>query len=162
MIRVRTIRVLACAAVVALAAASAVTLAAAQPPKAEPGNAGQGAGSDVAARVFSEIEKQLIRDYYGKHGAGPASATSKGKSKQLPPGLAKRDRLPPGLEQHIEKNGTLPPGLAKRDLPPDLESRLPHHPKGIGRKIVDTDVVLLEQATGVVLDILKDVLANRK
>src|SRR5215470_14934501 len=29
----------------------------------------------------------------------------------LPPGLAKRDRLPPGLEKQLVRNGTLPPGL---------------------------------------------------
>ncbi len=32
----------------------------------------------------------------------------------LPPGLAKRDRLPPGLEKHLLKHGSLPPGLQKK------------------------------------------------
>jgi hypothetical protein len=35
-------------------------------------------------------------------------------SPNLPPGLAKRDRLPPGQERQLERNGTLPPGLQKR------------------------------------------------
>ncbi len=32
----------------------------------------------------------------------------------LPPGLAKRDQLPPGLEKHLLKHGSLPPGLQKK------------------------------------------------
>ncbi len=36
----------------------------------------------------------------------------------LPPGLAKRDELPPGLEKQLEKNGTLPPGLSGPPHPP--------------------------------------------
>src|SRR3972149_345043 len=62
--------------------------------------------------VFTEIEKRLIRDYYNKQ-SGAEAGKDKGKSKQMPPGLAKRDELPPGLQMQIVKNGTLPPGLAK-------------------------------------------------
>ena len=57
----------------------------------------------------------------------------------------------------MERNGTLPPGLAKRDLPTDLEAKLPEAEAGRKRVIVDNDVVLIEQATGRILDILKDV-----
>ncbi len=32
----------------------------------------------------------------------------------LPPGLAKRNNLPPGLQKHLWKHGSLPPGLQKR------------------------------------------------
>lgn len=71
--------------------------------------------------------------------------------KKMPPGLAKRDHLPPGLA----KRDTLPPGLAKRDLPSDLERRLSRLPKGYGRKTVGDDIVLIEEATGIIFDILK-------
>ena len=37
-----------------------------------------------------------------------------GYGQGLPPGLAKRDRLPPGLEKHLLKHGSLPPGLQKK------------------------------------------------
>src|ERR1019366_4904676 len=48
----------------------------------------------------------------------------------LPPGLAKKDRLPPGLERQLELRGTLPPGLRGRiyAVPPDLERELPSPP----------------------------------
>ena len=58
----------------------------------------------------------------------------------------------------LEKNGTLPRGLAKRDLPDDLASKLPPTPKGSKRIIVDNDVVLIEKASGIILDIMKDVI----
>jgi len=131
----------------------------------QPMTTGQAAGI-----VFSEIEKRLIRDYFVQHidVAGveddeDASEAGKGKGKsgQLPPGLAKRDHLPPGLEKHIEKNGVLPPGLAKRSLPSDLVAKLPAAHPGTERKIVGNDVVLLEQGTGIVLDILEGVLQRK-
>lgn len=92
-----------------------------------------------------------------------AKKDKKGKKKGLPPGLAKKKQLPPGLQRQYEKNGKLPPGLAKRDLPEELTSKLPPPPAGTQRVVVDNDVVLIEQATGKVLDILFDaVLGGRK
>ncbi len=91
-------------------------------------------------------------DDYGHKPKGKKDKHGKG----LPPGLAKRDQLPPGLEKQLQKNGTLPPGLAKRDLPPDLEDRLGRPPEGYERTIVDNDVVLVEAATRKVVDIITD------
>lgn len=123
--------------------------------------AGQAAGI-----VFTEVEKQLISGYFGKHPGEVGDEVDEqgnghGKSKSLPPGLAKREHLPPGLEKHLEKNGTLPPGLAKRNLPPGLETELPPPHPGTVRVIVNDDVVLLQQATGVILDVLENVLGKK-
>jgi hypothetical protein len=52
---------------------------------------------------------------------------------------------------------TLPPGLDKRDLPADLEGSLPLR-EGIERIIAGDAVVLVDEVTGVVLDILEDVI----
>lgn len=130
---------------------------------AAPKGAAEMTGEQAAGVVFTEIEKRIIRDYFGKH---PESVVDghgggKGKSKKMPPGLAKREHLPPGLEMQIEKNGTLPPGLAKRDLPAGLVSDLPRARPGTVRKIVGNDVVLVQEATGIVLDVLRGVL-NKK
>lgn len=84
----------------------------------------------------------------------------KGKSKKTPPGLAKRASLPPGLQKQLDKNGTLPKGLAKRELPSELESQLPPEKQGTDRVVAGNDVVLIHKATGVVLDILKDVISK--
>ena len=78
----------------------------------------------------------------------------------MPPGLAKRESLPPGLQKQLEKNGTLPPGLEKKlnPLPDDLDRRLPRLPDGVRRVVVDRDVLLVEDGTNRVKDILRNVL----
>ena len=76
----------------------------------------------------------------------------------MPPGLAKKSKLPPGLAKHLEKHGTLPPGLEGRDLPDGLLERLPEKKRGTKRIIVDNDIVLIEEGTKIILDILKDII----
>jgi len=83
-----------------------------------------------------------------------------GKSRQMPPGLAKRDQLPPGLARQLKEKGRLPPGIAKRDLPADLTAKLPQRPEDQEVTIVEGDVVLTDKATGVILDVIKDVVTN--
>lgn len=121
-------------------------------------------------RVFTEVEKTIIRRYFGEgaHSGAPrnrpgnrdgrdAKSHGPGKKKNLPPGLAKRRDLPPGLAGRE----TLPPGLAKRELPPDLVSQLPQRRRHTERVIVDNSVILIERATGKMLDILEDVITSR-
>lgn len=129
--------------------------------------ASQGAKKESTVEViFKEIEKQIIREYFGGEtdnaakGRGGKKKAKGGRGGGLPPGLAKREKLPPGLEKQLVKNGTLPPGISKRALPPGLNSRLGPLPAGTERVIVGGDVALVEIATGVIIDILKDVLAN--
>ncbi len=135
--------------------------AAAQSPTGQ--SDGRTTSDEMIAGVISEIERRTIGRYYNgdryeeyeeESGHGKAK---KGKNKGLPPGLAKRDQLPPGLQKHLDERGALPPGLAKRDLPSDLRSALPWR---IDEEflIIDDDVVLIERATGVVLDVLENVL----
>ena len=81
---------------------------------------------------------------------------AQGGARQMPPGLAKRDELPPGLARQLTERGTLPPGLAKRDLPADLAGKLPRRGK-TSRVIVDDDVVLIDNATERVLDVIGDI-----
>ncbi len=109
--------------------------------------------ASTAAIVFSEVEKRLIHDYY--QGQAPAQHGKKDKS-GLPPGLAKKQSLPPGLQKQLQRNGHLPPGLEKRALPGDLRSRL-YQRTGIEPIIVDNDVLLVVAATGLILDIIHDV-----
>ena len=123
----------------------------------------------ILGTVFSTMEKETILDYYkGRYGKHLPDAEEidrpkkakkhKGKKKKgLPPGLAKRKTLPPGLAKQLERNGRLPPGLEKRELPSSLESMLPSVLPGYERTLVDNDVVLIERATGVIMDILRDV-----
>ena len=130
-------------------------------------------GDDSVERVFSEIERQVIEEYYRNRGGGDYAEddwpgggpkhdkhAAKGGGGGLPPGLAKRDRLPPGLEKHLERWGRLPPGLEKRYLPDDLIARLGPRSDQAARQVVGADVLLVDVATGVILDILRDVIAG--
>ena len=129
--------------------------------------------SDTVNGVFTESERQLIGEYFKEHrdrdddndqySDSKHKKNKKGKKqKGLPPGLAKKKQLPPGLQKQLERNGTLPPGLAKRSLPSDLETRLPPVNNGMERVIANTHVVLVDKATGIIMDIIKDIVTNPK
>ncbi|MDP6804282.1 MAG: hypothetical protein QF902_02980 [Rhodospirillales bacterium] len=134
-----------------------------------------GGPADVRAAdgVIGDDEARIIKDYFGRKVGnvvrgdddgvaddGKGDDDGKGKDGGLPPGLARKKELPPDLARQLDKKGALPAGLAKRDLPADLAEKLPPPPDGQQRVIVDNDVVLIEQATGVVLDVLGGVLGG--
>lgn len=97
--------------------------------------------------VFSDRDKEAIRNYY----------TKKWKHKKMPPGLAKRDTLPPGLQKRLDVGDSLPPGLEKRGLSHELEKVLSPLPKGYIRLKIGGDIIIMNQKTEVVVDILKDI-----
>jgi hypothetical protein len=76
----------------------------------------------------------------------------------LPPGLAKRDRLPPGLEKQLRERGTLPPGLQKKiqPLPVALERQLRPLPTGWRRVVIAGNVILMNERTATVYDIIRN------
>ncbi len=120
------------------------------------------ARADVADIVIGEIEKSIIRDYYARHlhdweesDEGRDYKKHKNKHKGLPPGLAKRGTLPPGLAMQLQRNGQLPPGLEYRDLPDDLLTRLPRLDPAYRYVIIDDKVMLVKRATNLILDILE-------
>lgn len=127
----------------------------------------------ISGAMFTEIERRVLCDYYKVVSCGTARLVGDGKGKTkggigskdktalMPPGLAKRDELPPGLERQYQRSGKLPPGLAKRRLPDDLARALPRRDGGYERVIVGNDVLLIQIATGVILDILEGVAAGR-
>jgi hypothetical protein len=99
---------------------------------------------DVAIQfTYSDHDRDLMSDWYHHH------------ESNLPPGLAKRDRLPPGLEKQLVARGTLPPGLRKKVLPcpPDLERQLPPAPPGYAHTVISGHIVLMNQKTFAILDI---------
>ncbi len=89
---------------------------------------------------FSDRDRQIIGDCFVNDRAG------------LPPGLAKKDRLPPGLERQLQRNGTLPPGLQKRArrLPGSCAARLPRLPNDWVRVVVSGRVILLNSRERIV------------
>src|SRR6266568_2507104 len=89
---------------------------------------------------FSPRERQIINDCFEENRS------------DLPPGLAKRDRLPPGLERQLQRNGTLPPGLQKRvqPLPDFCTSRLPRLPQTWVRVSLGGRIILLDSRQRIV------------
>jgi len=105
-------------------------------------------GGRNAGIVFTTHDRRILVDWFSTH------------ESNLPPGLAKRDRLPPGLEKQLRERGTLPPGLQKRvrPLPEGLERRLPRLPRGYRRVSLGAHVLLMNEGTSVIVDIVRDVI----
>ena len=99
-----------------------------------------------ATVVFSADDIQIIRAYY-QTSAYADNGKGRGKSKSLPPGIAK----------NLQRGKPLPPGIAKRALPYDLRSRLPRPPVGYDRYVVAGKILLVELGTQIVRDILTDI-----
>ncbi|MDP9195836.1 MAG: RcnB family protein, partial [Pseudomonadota bacterium] len=122
-------------------------------------------GKTVTETVFDATQKRVIEDFYKKHPGQEGIAVGEpypdqdhgGKGKK---GHGKKHKshgkqgkgLPPGIAMNLERGKPLPPGIAKRYLPSDLEKILPALPKGQKRVVVGNDVLLVESATGVILD----------
>ena len=78
----------------------------------------------------------------------------------LPPGLAKRETLPPGLERQLRQRGTLPPGLQSKiqPLPVELERQLSPIPTGYRRVVIAGNVIVMNPTTGLIYDIIRNVI----
>jgi hypothetical protein len=111
---------------------------------------GSGVAITVDVRLFEESQIATIRAWF----SNPKNL------KGLPPGLAKRERLPAGLERQLKKNGSLPPGLEKRlhSFPLELEHLLPERPEGVIRVVIGVDILLLDKTSNTILDIVREVL----
>ena len=129
---------------------------AALPVKSPAAQSADKAGSTVEKTVgaaFTEGERQLVEEYFGKM---PVDAKTAASLEAGGDEVGGKDTPP---ETGLAQNDSLPPGLAQRDLPADLEEQLPPPPAGYERQIVgNSAVVLIDQATGRVADIIKDIL----
>ena len=77
----------------------------------------------------------------------------------LPPGLAKRRALPPGLRAQLHERGELPPGLQKRlvAVPRPLITRLPPVPPYYHRYFAGDDFLVVDSRTNRIVAIISDV-----
>lgn len=99
---------------------------------------------DQGRHYYSDHDRDEMRGWYHDR-----------DDDHLPPGLAKKDRLPPGLERQLQVSGTLPPGLRKKLMPcpEELEERLPPPPAGYQHFVIGGHVALVNPSTYLVLDI---------
>ena len=124
-----------------VAGLSALLLLTASPREAEAqGRGNRGRESEAGAGVTLTVEvKAQIRQFYGSQ---PASGV---------------EGLPPGIRRNLERGKALPPGIAKKSAPPELQSGL-NLPSGFELVEVGLDVFLVEVATGIIHDVLMDVI----
>ena len=92
---------------------------------------------DALGALITVDEDRLIHDYFRQY---PYSAPS----------------LPPGIAKNLARGKPLPPGIAKRYLPQELLGELPPRP-GYEWLALGRDIALVVAATGVIVDILRDV-----
>ncbi len=93
----------------------------------------------VIGALITVAERAIIGDYVDSHRGQFTSAQA----------------LPPGIARKVARGGALPPGIAKKMLPGGLLTRLPSRP-GQEWRVVGTDVLIVEIATNVIVDVLKD------
>jgi len=99
-------------------------------------------GSQLSLSAYITAgERRTILSYFQQHPTVVAGA------KPLPPGIAKK----------IARGGAMPPGIAKRYFPADLVGVLPPR-AGQQWIIAGTDVLLIDAATNVVVDLLRGAL----
>ena len=111
------------------------------------GSRGNGGGNDdggvtvefTAEFSFSIGDREQIEVYYTSNPT---------------PGL---EALPPGQRKNLGRGKPMPPGIAKRFVPDALRSSLSVPPK-YDVIVVGWDVLLVEVATGIIHDVLMDVI----
>ena len=101
---------------------------------------------DQGRHYYSDHDRDDMHDWYRDHD----------HDRGLPPGLEKRDQLPPGLEKQLRVRGTLPPGLRKKmyRCPEEIERQLPPPPPGCEHTVIGGHIVLVNKSSYMVLDII--------
>lgn len=140
--------------------------------QSEPG-AAQPAGPSVADIVIDEAARHILRNYYernanawvvahpddeddgGGNGNNKKNKKNKNKHKDIPPGIAKKGSLPPGIYKQLVRNGQIPPDVHYQPLPPDLIVQLPPLQPAYRYVIVDDRVLLIQAATRAIMDVLQ-------
>lgn len=136
----------------AVSCAVALALVAAGPAVAGKKNRGNGKAKQAAGveqvltravvgGLITAAERAIVGDYIDRNRGAFAGAQA----------------LPPGIARKVARGGALPPGIAKKSLPGGLLARLPERP-GQEWRVVGVDLLIVEIATGVVVDVLKGVL----
>ena len=108
---------------------------------AQQSDSDNGTGNEVLDAVVDATSRALMEDYFKEHPQPPKA-------------------LPPGIAKNLKRGKPLPPGIAKRNLPTDLSDRLKKNGSTIGdvldAVIVGDDVAVVDAASGVIVEILKD------
>jgi hypothetical protein len=95
--------------------------------------------------VFTDSDRTIIRDYY------------RVDYRSLPPGLAKKGKLPPGHAHRVRINQPLPPDAAWYYLPYNVERHLSRLPDDYVRVTIGGDVAIMNVRTRIIVDLIEDI-----
>lgn len=100
---------------------------------------------------FRADDRHVVQAFYAQH---PGA---------LPPGLAKKGKVPPGHAKRLHRVAVaqiVTPEIEVNllPLPPALEVQLPPPPHTVIRRILGRDLVMIDKHTHKVLDVLRDAL----
>jgi len=92
---------------------------------------------------FADHDRGEIRNWYAEN------------HRHLPPGLARREYLPPAMESQLVIHAAFPVALESRvvAVPPDLDRRMAPPPPDCERVIIGGHIVLRNRSTRVIVDI---------
>jgi len=97
-------------------------------------------GSSLSLQfTFTNRERIYLNDYYRRN---------------LPPGLAKQGKVPPGHAKRLARGMPWPPGVPYYPLPHHIERDLQPLPRGYARFIVGSDVVIVDLGARLIIDAL--------
>lgn len=118
---------------------------------------GKGHGQGEQGEGHGKGQKKVQKRYYSDRNRDELQSWYRAHESNLPPGLAKRDELPPGLQKQLILNGELPPGLQREvhPCPPEVIRFLPPPPPDTEHVLIGGQIVLWNRNTHIVLDIMK-------
>ncbi len=95
--------------------------------------------------VFTDSDRRIIHDYY------------RVDYRALPPGLARKGKLPPGHAKRFRTHQPLPPDVEWRHLPGNVERQLSRLPDGYVRIVVGASVAIMNVRTRILFDVIDDI-----
>ena len=103
------------------------------------------AGKDKGQATFSGEERSKIAAYFTQH---------PDERSQLPPGLAKKGKVPPGWQKKLAKGKPVPKDVweMRTELPKEVLVKIPLPPEGVRVIRIMDRVLKVHEATREVLD----------
>lgn len=113
----------------------------------ESGQDDQGGNDNDQGKRFNSDERSAINDYFREHPE---------ERNQLPPGLAKKGKVPPGWRKKLERGDRVPDDVwsYRQPLPRDVVVKMPAPPVGVVYVKINDRVAKVVEQTHEILDIL--------
>jgi hypothetical protein len=97
------------------------------------------------AQIFSDEDRRVILDFVRQT-----------PEANMPPGLAKKDKLPMGIEQQLRRKAQLPSSLSKQlyPVPAGLQKKLKPLPPELEHKFISGYAIIYSPRDAVIVDMM--------